>query len=112
MCQEEKEKPEQVDNTPDTRMMVSVGGIVFKVQIMATAKDLPLNSSEFNGLNKISKEPVNNLFRYLYGETDTYMGAKLLKSNADMKGFTSSYIVAYKEGKRIPLQDALKYEDD
>ncbi len=110
--QEEKEKPEQADNTPDTRMMVSVGGIVFKVQIMATAKDLPLNSSEFNGLNKISKEPVNNLFRYLYGETDTYMGAKLLKSNADMKGFTSSYIVAYKEGKRIPLQDALKYEDD
>jgi N-acetylmuramoyl-L-alanine amidase len=109
---EEKEKAVQADKVPPTKMMVSVGGIIFKVQIMATAKNLPLNSAEFKGLNKISKEPVNNLFRYLYGETDTYMGAKLLKSNADMKGFTSSYIVAYKEGKRIPLQDALKYEDD
>ena len=109
---EEKEKAVQADKVPPTKMMVSVGGIIFKVQIMATAKNLPLNSAEFKGLNKISKEPVNNLFRYLYGETDTYMGAKLLKSNADMKGFTSSYIVAYKEGKRIPLQDALKYEGD
>ena len=93
-------------------MLVSKGGIIFKVQIMASARNLPLNSAEFNGLNKISKEPINNLYRYLYGETDTYMGAKLLKSNADMKGFTTSYIVAYKEGKRIPLQDALKYEGD
>jgi N-acetylmuramoyl-L-alanine amidase len=109
---EEKDITEKVVPDPKTKMLVSVGGIVFKVQIMATAKDLPLYSSEFNGLNKISKEPVNNLYRYLYGETDTYMGAKLLKSNADMKGFTTSYIVAYKGGKRIPLQDALKYEDD
>ncbi len=109
---EEKEKTEKVEQEPKTKMQVSKGGIIFKVQIMATAKNLPLNSSDFKGLNKISKEPVNNLYRYLYGETDTYMGAKLLKSNADMKGFTTSYIVAYKGGKRIPLQDALKYEDD
>ncbi|NNJ88848.1 MAG: N-acetylmuramoyl-L-alanine amidase [Eudoraea sp.] len=108
----EKETTEKIEKDPETKMLVSVGGIVFKVQIMATSRDLPSNSSEFKGLNKISKEPVNNLYRYLYGETDTYMGAKLLKTNADMKGFTTSYIVAYKEGKRIPLQDALKYEDD
>ncbi len=108
----EKEIPEKVEKDTKTKMLVSKGGIIFKVQLMATAKNLPLNSSEFNGLNKISKEPVNNLFRYLYGATDTYMGAKLLKSNADMKGFSTAFIVAYKEGKRIPLQDALKYEDD
>jgi len=110
--QEEKEKPEKVEKEPKTKMLVSKGGIIFKVQLMATAKNLSANAAEFNGLNKISKEPINNLFRYLYGETDTYMGAKLLKSNADMKGFTTSYIVAYKEGKRIPLRDALKYEDE
>lgn len=109
---EEKEKTEEVEKDAKTKMMVAKAGIIFKVQIMATAKDLPFNSSEFKGLNKISKEPVNNLFRYLYGETNTYMGAKLLKSNADMKGFTTSYIVAYKGGKRIPMQDALKYEDE
>jgi N-acetylmuramoyl-L-alanine amidase len=108
----ETPKTEEKTDTPKQRMMVSKGGIVFKVQLMASSKDLPLTSAEFKGLNKISKEPVNKLFRYLYGDTDTYTGAKLLKANADQKGFTSSYIVAYKEGKRIPLEDALKYEED
>lgn len=112
VSKESREEVEKSTADSETRMLVSKGGIIFKVQIMASARNLPLNSAEFNGLNKISKEPINNLYRYLYGETDTYMGAKLLKSNADMKGFTTSYIVAYKEGKRIPLQDALKYEGD
>ncbi|MBT8285736.1 MAG: hypothetical protein HKO75_10215, partial [Flavobacteriaceae bacterium] len=107
------EIPEETkDSKPKVRQLVEKSGVTFKVQIMASAKDLPSNSPEFNGLNRISKEPIKNLIRYLYGETDTYMGAKLLKSNADMKGFTTSYIVAYKEGKRIALQDALKYEDE
>ncbi len=105
-------KGETGEDTPAVRMQVAREGVIFKVQIMASSKNLAPGSAEFKGLNKISKEPVNNLYRYLYGETDTYMGAKLLKNNADMKGFTTSYIVAYKDGKRIPLQDALKYEDE
>ncbi len=108
-----KEEPKKAEEpSPKERMQVAREGFVFKVQLMATGKNLPMNSPEFKGLNKISKEPVKNLFRYMYGETDTYMGAKLLKANADMKGFTSSYIVAYKDGKRVALQDALKYEDE
>ena len=109
---EENKETTQTVTEPTKRTLVSVGGIVFKVQLMASSKDLPLNSQIFNGLNKISKEPVNNMFRYLYGNTDSYLGAKLLKANADMKGYTTSFIVAYKEGKRIPLQEALKYEDE
>jgi len=109
---EEKPKVVEEDQEPKPKMLVAKSGYTFKVQIMATTKELPSNSPEFKGLNRISKEPVKNLFRYLYGETDTYMGAKLLKSNADMKGFTSSYIVAYKDGKRVALQEALKYEDE
>ncbi len=110
-AKENKEAAKE-ETEPAKRTLVSIGGILFKVQLMASSKDLPLNSQIFNGLNKMSKEPVNNMFRYLYGNTDSYMGAKLLKANADMKGFTTSFIVAYKEGKRIPLQEALKYEDE
>jgi N-acetylmuramoyl-L-alanine amidase len=111
--QPREEEPEKVEESdPKARMQVGREGVTFKVQLMATGKDLSATAPEFKGLNKISKEPVKDLFRYMYGETDTYMGAKLLKSNADMKGFTTSYIVAYKDGKRIALQDALKYEDE
>ncbi len=75
---------------------------------MASSKTIPLDPIEFNGLNKLSKEPVKNLFRYMYGNTSSYKEAKLLKINADKKGYPTSYIVAYKDGVRIPTPDAIK----
>lgn len=83
--------------------------IIFKVQILASSKDMPLRAEDFHGLNRLSKEPYKNLFRYMYGNVSTHFEAKLLKSNADAKGYTSSYIVAYKDGQRIPMPKALKY---
>ncbi|MEH6679283.1 MAG: N-acetylmuramoyl-L-alanine amidase [Sediminicola sp.] len=83
--------------------------IVFKVQLFASSKDMSLDSNNFKGLNRISKEPVNKLFRYMYGDATTYFDAKLLKANADAKGYTDSYVVAYKDGERIPVPEALKY---
>ena len=83
--------------------------IIFKVQLLASSKDMPLQPENFNGLGRLSKEPYKNLYRYMYGITDSYKEAEMLKSNADIKGFTSSYIVAYKEGTRIPVPEALKY---
>nr|WP_041633179.1 N-acetylmuramoyl-L-alanine amidase [Maribacter sp. HTCC2170] len=83
--------------------------VIFKVQIMASAKDLELKPRNFNGLSRISQEPFKNLYRYMYGITNSYKEAETLKSNADLKGYSSSYIVAYKEGVRIPINEALKY---
>lgn len=83
--------------------------IIFKVQIFASAKNIPLHSENFMGLNTLSKEPFNNLYRYMYGNTEDHFQATLLKSNADAKGYTTSYIVAYKDGERISEREALKY---
>jgi len=83
--------------------------IIFKVQIFASSKNIPLNSENFKGLNTLSKEPYSNLYRYMYGNTDSHFQATLLKSNADAKGYTTSYIVAYKDGVRISETEALKY---
>lgn len=82
--------------------------LVYKVQIMASARDIPLTAANFNGLDLLSKEAFNDLFRYMYGNATTYEEAKLLKTTADAKGYTTSYIVAYKNGIRIALADALK----
>ncbi len=82
--------------------------VIFKVQIMASVTDLELKPQNFKGLGRISQEPYKNLYRYMYGITNSYKEAEMLKSNADMKGFTGSFIVAYKEGVRIPVTEALK----
>ncbi|WP_424271047.1 N-acetylmuramoyl-L-alanine amidase [Eudoraea sp.] len=96
---EEKKKEEVVSDTK----------IVFKVQLLASSRVLPLLSEEFNGLSTLSTERHKNFVRYMYGKTNSYSQAKLYKANADAKGYPTSFIVAYKDGKRIPVPEALKY---
>lgn len=98
-----------VDEPSESTKKTSASPITFKVQILASSKQIPLKSENFKGLSTISKEPYKNLFRYMYGRTDSYEQAKMLKSNADLKGYSTSFIVAYREGVRIPLKEAMKY---
>ncbi len=107
-----EEKPlSQKDTAKESKAtQSSKGEFTFRVQILASAKVIPLDGDYFNGLNTLSKEriPNKNVFRYMYGNTTSYEEAKLLKSNADAKGYTTSYIVAYKDSLRVPLSQALK----
>ncbi|MER3373052.1 MAG: N-acetylmuramoyl-L-alanine amidase [Allomuricauda sp.] len=109
---EETPKKEEtiVSSTPKEEttppVVPSNTGVVFKVQLLASAKSIPLKGENFNGLGELSREPYKNLYRYMYGNANTLDDAKKLKANADAKGYTTSYIVAYKDGKRVPLSQA------
>ncbi|WP_149302830.1 N-acetylmuramoyl-L-alanine amidase family protein [Pareuzebyella sediminis] len=83
-------------------------GVIYKVQIMASSKNIPLKPSSFNGLNRVVKEPYKDMFRYVYGSTKSLEEAKMMKSNADIKGYPTSFIVAYRNGERIPFKESLK----
>jgi len=83
--------------------------IIYKVQLMASAKDFPLRPESFNGLNRVAKEPIKNLYRYVYGSTQSLREAKMLKSNADMKGYPTSFIAVYRNGERISFKESQKY---
>jgi len=102
--EEEKQTPAPIKET----VLASVD-LEYRVQLLASGKNIELKGSNFNGLNNLSKEPIKNLYRYMYGSAKSLKDAKLLKANADLKGYTTSYIVAYKDGKRIPLKEANKY---
>ena len=84
-------------------------GIVFKVQLMAVTKEVPLTPANFKGLNTLSSEPYKNMYRILYGNTFSYDQAKLLQAGARQKGYSQAYIVAYRDGERIPVEKALQY---
>ncbi len=105
------ETPKEVTTAPkkDAR---KAADIIFKVQILASTKDIDLKSSNFRGLSKLSREPYKNLLRYMYGSVGSMEEAELLKTNADVKGYVTSFIVAYKDGKRIPIKEAMKYVSD
>ena len=58
----ETKKPEITETTSNSTSS-NTAGVVFKVQLMASAKDIPLTGANFNELDMLSKEPIKNLYR-------------------------------------------------
>jgi N-acetylmuramoyl-L-alanine amidase len=104
------EKP--VEKKPGTKIELKTdyasGAVIFKVQISATGKRLETIPSNFKGLSNVSVSNENGtLYKYFYGETSDYNTAKRNLEEARSKGFPTAYIVAYKDGKKVSLQEAL-----
>ena len=83
-------------------------GIIFKVQLSASSKKIDLTPSNFKGLQNISMSGDVGLYRYMYGETANYEAAKQLLQEAKSKGYTSAFLIAFKNGKKIDVKEALK----
>jgi len=94
--------PKKAINNKDTT------GVIFKVQLSASSKKLELTPSNFKGLKDISIESGTNLYKYMYGETADYNDAKKLLQEAKSKGYDSAYLIAFKNGEKISVQDAIK----
>ena len=82
--------------------------VVFKVQIAASTTKLPLVSRNFKGLNSISVIKSNTLYKYSYGETTSYEEAKKLEIEAENKGYKGAFIIAFKNGVSVNVNDYIK----
>ena len=100
------EKP--IEKKPEVKKPEpAASAVVFKVQISATGKKLELTPSNFKGLSNVAVMSEGTLYKYTYGETSDYNTAKQNLEQAKAKGFTSAYIIAIKDGKKISVQEAL-----
>ena len=81
---------------------------IFKVQIAAGARKLETKPYNFNGLSGVTSESIGNGYKYFYGETSNYDEVKKRREEAKEKGYATAFIVAYKNGKRVNIDDALK----
>lgn len=82
--------------------------IQYKVQIATGSSPLETKPYNFKGLNQITRMKEGNLYKYFYGATADYGEISEYEKTAKQKGYKSSYIVAFKDGKKIPLSEALK----
>ncbi len=96
-----------VQNTVTDTVSVAPS-ISFKVQIAAGSKKLATKSYNFKGLKPIFRTKSNNVYRYFYGETPDYETALNMKAEAVKLGYTSAFVVAYQNGIRISIENALK----
>ena len=84
-------------------------GLVYKLQIGFFKSQLP--SNHFDGIFPLSSEKVDKTYyRYMAGNFEKYDDAKEALKNIHQKGYTDSFVVAYINGEKISINEALKTE--
>ncbi|MEO8236252.1 MAG: N-acetylmuramoyl-L-alanine amidase [Flavobacterium sp.] len=101
------------DTSKEIKLPVEVKKIdtnkpVFKIQLKASTSKIETKPENFNGLDKISFVLEKDYYKYMYGETNDYVVAKMQLLEAKTKGYDSAFIVAFKNGIKISLNEALK----
>jgi hypothetical protein len=104
-------------NATPTKFVVSQGpevepGVIFKVQIGAFNQEVPLDIA--NKFLKIAKKGIKNykdengLTIYTVGKYATYEEADKSRQEVAAEGLPDAFIVAYSDGKKIPVDEAQK----
>lgn len=82
-------------------------GVIYKLQILVSSKERKLQDPIFKGRKDVEvlKEKVG--YKYFIGASNDYESVSALKKSLEDE-FPGSFIVAYKNGVRINVNDALK----
>lgn len=91
----------------NTKNDLSGKNIVFKVHLLSSKIKIDLNSDIFKNLTGVEEYYSGGVYSYLIGNTGVYSEIQELH-NAVRKDFPESSIVAFKNGKLIKLEKALK----
>ena len=89
---------------------VSSTDIEFKVQIASGRSLISTESYNFKGLKEVQRIEVGNYYKYYYGNASQYKEVLESLKTAQQKGYTSAFIVAFKNGVKISLPEANKME--
>ena len=89
---------------------VDVTKPLFKVQLSATSKKIEVAPRNFNGLKNVTSVFEGGVYKYMFGETTDYNEAKKYLSEAKAKGYNSAFLIAYKKGEKVNIQDLLNKE--
>ncbi len=79
---------------------------LFKLQILTASSPLNKKSSQLKGLPAVYYKEAG-LYKYTYGETNDYNEILRLKKEISKK-FKDAFVIAFRDGKKINLQQAIK----
>ena len=80
---------------------------VFKVQIMADTKAVPVSSSRFKGVKNIDSYKEGGYYKYTTGSSTDYNEIyRLRKSLLDK--FPGAFIIAFKKGEKMDVTQAIR----
>lgn len=94
------------ENKPIPMDIAMPTGIYYKVQVGAFRKDIPQNL--YDEFAPVCGEKLNNgITRYTAGFFVTLQSANDVKQAIRGMGYRDAFVVAYRDGKRIPIYEAL-----
>lgn len=102
------QRVEEEESEPSAKIKGEKEGLVFKVQLVTSSQKVEPTAENFKGLNDVSFYEAGGLFRYTYGEKENWEEAAKLQDEAKEKGFEDAFIVAFYNGERIGVGEAVK----
>jgi len=81
--------------------------IVFKVQIAASSRQVTKGAHAFKGIKDIAEYKVGNIYKYAVGSFQSFQET-ISYSKQIREIFPDAFVIAVKENKIIPLDQALK----
>lgn len=100
------DEPVKITTSTTSKKMYS--GVEFKVQIASGSRKLETKSYNFKGIKNVERIKVGKSYKYYLGKTPDYSEIKDLQQFAKSKGYTTAFIVAFKNGKKISIETILK----
>lgn len=103
----------EFENNPDTVPTnnivntdnIATDSVFFYVQVSSSVKKLDINS--FKGLTNVTELNIDNSYKYVCEKTSVFSNA--LSSQKKIKSqFPDAFIIAIKDGKKIPVNEAIK----
>lgn len=101
---EAKDETEKVETPSD----LVEEEVIYKIQLMASSKQIELKPENFNGLEDVKEYEVQGLYKYTVGEVVDYKKAVSLQRTVRENAFPNAFIIAFHAGERIPISQALE----
>ena len=99
--------PVPVPPLTEIRPEIVTDDIIFMVQISAMPKNKPMSQDQISGIGKITKIEESERIKYGAGSFSVYEDAVKYRRTLTL-GFPDAFVIAVKNGKIIPLKEAIE----
>jgi N-acetylmuramoyl-L-alanine amidase len=93
------------NENPEHKEATFANGISYKVQITASRNRVATNDPFFKNIKEVEEFPVDDMYKYLVGNEKTYTAISAVCDQV-RELFPDAFIIAFQDGKPIPLSKA------
>ncbi len=104
---QESAKPQKEPETPVVAPIAAADAPIFKVQILVSSQKLKAGDSRLKGQTGVDSYVENGMTKYTIGVSENYNEIYHLRKSL-LDKFPEAFIIAFKGGKRMDVQQAIK----